>query len=285
MKVIKNINNLHASSVPKKLGKGEVVKYQLLIGQPNPDPDKAKTRPIVYPTLFQIPSTDRIWDAHKNDYVDIALVQSWDKDNNIIAKPIWVPSTDNGIIELKGGSVTDGEQYEIMELLNCNESNPNRDASVPALFKRIDEEKDSKTRSKKRSSLKESLTYALNMTDGQVKDFAASLGWNEQELPGVLRDKVEHFAQTDPEGFLKHVESKDVEVKTAIKKAITAGGLAYDAQQHRIVLVSTNSTLIKMDRAEGVDFLTQAAEYVLHNKNGQKVFDTIKKLLADNKGV
>lgn len=281
MQVVGKINKVHDDTKPKKLEIGQVARYQLLNGNPNPNPDARKTVPVVYPSITQIPTRDRIFDPNSKEYVDIAVVENYDlKDGVITPKVFYVKGTEYGIFACTGGNYEDEELYEFLELSNYNQSNKNRNAAVEPRYKRIDEIGDSKVRSKKRSALKEALTYAGNLTNGEVKDFAASMNWNESEPIEILRDKIEDFAEKTPEEFVKHVEDKDKEVKTIIKKALTAGVILYNAAEHKIVLSGNKHTLIKMDRVDGVDHLTQAAEYVMHNANGGKVFATIKKLLA-----
>jgi hypothetical protein len=214
--------------------------------------------------------------------VDIALVSTVDRDGNVTPKPIIIEgSNTKGRFSVTGGIVADEELYHQLELTNYNLSNPNRDTSIEPMFKRVDEVADSKHRSKKRSALLEALTYVKNLTDGEVKDTAAGLNWNETLPVEVLRDMLEAFAEKDAVKFIEHIENKDQEVKSTLKKAITAGKINYDTTQHRIVL-PPNQTLIKLDRVDGVDYLTQAAEYILHNAKGAKVYETIKKLMTSN---
>lgn len=279
MKVVGHINDVHKDTRPRKLNTDEVVRYQLLTGQPNPDAEARKTNPLIFPFSNTIPAQDRIWDVNKKEHVDIALVESYDKDKNITPKRIDVFGKNNGgQFACTGGKVTEEELYEYLELTNFNASNPNRDASIEPIFKRIDDLGDAKLRSTKRNSLLEALQYVKNMTNGDVREFAAARNWDENLPYQILRDKIETFAESAPEEFKIFIESKDREVKATIKRAIDAGKIAYDSTQHRISM--NNQTLIKMDRVEGVDFLSQAADWIATHRNGTKVFDQIKKLIA-----
>lgn len=281
MKVVKDTNNVSKELVPKKLEKGQVVKYQLLNGKQNPDPEKRKFRPVVYGSMTQIPTLDRIFDPVKQEHVDIAVVQSFDaQTGKVTPKPLWVPKTDNGMITITGGNIADEELYEFLELTNYNESNPNRDASVEPLFKRIDDVKDAKERTKKRSELLEAMTYVSSMTNGQIKAFAASMNWNENDPIELLQDRIEALAQTKPGEFSKLVlKTDELDAKTFVKRAVDSGKVSYDPQQHKLVNAVTGETLIKFERSEGVEWLAQAAEYITTHKNGQKVQTTIKKLV------
>lgn len=283
MKVIKGgVNDVSEELKPKKLQKGEVIIYQMLNGHVNPIKEERATRPYIFPFASEIPSTDRIYDPHKKDYVDIALVESFDKEKNVIPRKIKVFGTTGGKFSCSAGIIADEEQYEYLEMTNYNKSNPNRDESVEPLFERVDVIGTSKANRKKRNDLLEALKYAQALTDGEAKEFAASVGWNETDPIDIIRDRIEDFAQTKPSEFIKTVEAKDREIKAVIKRGIDAGVINYDTQQHKITIASNNNTLIKMDRVEGVDYLTQAADYVMHNKNGDKVFQTIKRLLQPN---
>ncbi len=282
MKVVGNVNNISDAIRPPKLKPGETVVYKLLCGVENPDNEQRKTVPILYPQSKTIPSKDRIWDKGKQDFVDIAIVESvvnMGSYTDIKPRKLSVAAKANsGTFSCTGGNVVEEEIYEFVELTNTNRSNPERDESVEPLFERMDAEKDSKDRSRKRSVLLEAMTYAQSMTDGDVKTFAASVNWNEAEPIDILRDKVEAFAEKDPAGFTKVVEGKDRDAKAIIKRAVDAGKIGYDTEQHRIVL--NGQTLIKLERSESTDWLTQAAEFCLHSQKGQKVLTTIKGLLS-----
>jgi hypothetical protein len=287
MKVVGNINNLPESLKPKKLNKGEIVTYQLLNGIKNPDDKQRAKIPVLYPQSTTIPSKDRIKNHETGEFVDIAIVDSFHAipgTNQFDVRPrkLAIPKYNHGVFICVEGSVVDEEIYEYCELTNYNASNPNRDKNVTPLFKRVDERVDSKDRNKKRSVKLEAMKYASDMSDGLVKDFAAAMNWNETIDIAILRDKVETFAETNPEEFQKVVENKggQSQIKATIKKAISSGKVNYDPEQHRICL-PTGQTLIKLDRLEGVnvDYLSQAADWVISAKNGQKTYESIKKLM------
>jgi hypothetical protein len=289
MQVVGKINQVDEKSLPKPLGIGETVVYQLLGGVENPDPDARKAIPVLYPVIVTIPSKDRIKDKTTGKVVDIGVIENYNINAagqpEIKYKKLAVfAKANNGLFFCTGGNLSEEEQYEYYELSNYNESNPDRDTSIEPKFKRVDEVKDSKQRNKSRNSLLEALKYFDGMTLGEMKELAASLNWNENMPPDILKDKIGEFAMNKPEDFKKAVMDKGRDVKAIIKQAITAGVIKYDVAQHRITL--NGQTLIKLERVEGVDYLVQAADWMATAKNGEKTLATIKKLMdkpkADN---
>lgn len=291
MQVVGKINAVDEQSLPKSLNAGETVVYQLLGGVENPDPDARKATPILYPVVVTIPSKDRIKDKTTGKIVDIGVVENYNINAagqpEIKYKKLAVfAKANNGLFFCTGGNLSEEEQYEYYELSNYNESNTDRDTSVEPKFRRVDEVRESKHRIKQRSTLLEALKYFDAMSTGDMKELAASLNWNENMPVEILKDKIGDFAMKDPEGFKKAVMNRDKDVKAVIKQAITADVIRYDTAQHRIVMASNSQTLIKLERVEGIDYLTQVADWIGSAKNGEKTLATIKKLMekpkADN---
>jgi hypothetical protein len=281
MKVVGEVNNVHKNTKPPKLKPGEVVVYRILCGTVNPDNETRDKVPMQYPETWPIPNKDRIWDENKQDYVDIGVVDrvvtiggvSTPKYKKLTSRP----KESHGLIHCNGGIIEQEEMYEFFELTDHNISKEGRDESKTAVIERIDVVKQSKKEVKEIDSLLEALKFYSGMTPGEMKDFASSLNWSTEIPPDVLKKQVGQFAKNDPEGFKKAWMSKDRDVKAIINQAITADVIRYDTAQHRITL--NGQTLIKLDRVEGVDYLTQAADWVNSHKNGDKTLATIKKLM------
>lgn len=282
MQVVGKVNAVDEKSLPKPLEVGETVVYQLLGGVENPDPDARKATPILYPVIVTIPSKDRIKDKATGKIVDIGVIE------NVITNAAGQPEikykklavfakANNGLFYVTGGNLNDEALYEYCEITNYNESNPDRDTSVEPKFRRIDEVKDSKQRNKKRSIRLEAMKFYESMTLGDMKELAASLNWNENMPPDVLKDKLGDIAENTPEVFIKAVESKDKDNKVFIKRALDAGVITYDPVQHTIFL--NGQKLMTLAKVEGADYLTQAADWIATAKNGDKTLATIKKLM------
>jgi hypothetical protein len=262
--------------------------YRVLCGTVNPDDEARKKVPILYPETWPIPNKDRIWDEHKQDYVDIGVI---DRTINVggVATPKYKKLTtfvkrNNGYITCSGGIIGDEEIYEFFELTDHNVSKPKRDESKVGVIERIDIVGDSKKRVKSRNVKLDALKYFDGMTVGEMKEFAASMNWDENMDIAILQDKIGDMAENNPESFKKAVESKEKDNKAIIRRAIDAGVIKYDVAQHKVTL--NGQTLMSLTRVEGVDYLTQAADWIATAKNGDKTLATIKKLMdkpkADN---
>jgi len=61
------------------------------------------------------------------------------------------------------------------------------------------------------------------MTSEEVVETIASMGLNEKQDLQVLRDKLEAFAEEEPENFLKVASNKNKAMKANVKKALDQG--------------------------------------------------------------
>ena len=288
MKSIGNFNKLPKNyKAPERLKKGEKVIYQLVEDLSRPEPDPNKKGQIRWPSLIKIPTLDTIHITYKDDageeqsdFFDIGLVTRVDKEGAPTVETCWINAQAlKGRIELTGGALWDEKLYWLFEQANFNLSNPNRDTAKTAILFKVDIEGNAKADNRKFSVRLEAMTYASNMSDGQIRDFAASMNWDDKELISVLRNKVAKMAETESEQFKKLVEGEEQRnIKTLIKRAVDAGVINYDTQQHRIAHPN-GTTLIKLDVVPGVEWLNQTADWIASSQNGKKVYSNIQSLM------
>lgn len=277
MKVVGDFNNISEELKPPKLKKGDVVYYQYLGGEPNPDKEQ-KLRPVVYKQSVKIKTRDRIYDPYKKEFVDIGVVAKVDKDNKVRCTNFaFRARANNGLWGCTAGNAASEELYEFLELSNENESNPNRDPSVTPIFKRIDVKKEIKERTKKRTELENAIIIGSAMTAGEMREFAAAMAWNEAADIEVIEDQIKSFYHENPKEFLKMAAEPQTKDKALLKAAFTKGIVTYDVSTHKVLWGSSKVTVAVLERADGKNYLDLFHEWITKSQQGANVLASIKK--------
>lgn len=269
---------------------GESVKYRLLNGTKNIDPERKKGEDLLFPASIVIHLRDRIKDPGKDDIkagiVEIGAVSHFDDRTELPVFKSFIinPSKgDGGYFMLSGDNISDIEMYDVLELKNCNGSNPFRDKSVNALYEKVNEVAESKVRSKKRNYLFDSLDAIRHWTADEIKFAAASNNLSATLPPDVLKDKLEEIAEKDPETFYKSIESDDNQIKAVIKLSKDAGNIAFNAHENKWIYAGSGETLALLDRREGVDENTGLLYFLKTSVNGPRIQGQLEKLLKSKK--
>lgn len=284
---IGNLNNIsktvqdYLDSI--KLKDGQMVKYRLLNGTKNIDPERAKGDDMIFPSCIAIPLHEKIKDPEYGP-TQIGLVNEFDdKEQPIFQTHILVPQRgDGGIFFLSGDKVTDIEMYDILELKNCNKSNPYRDKTVIPLFERVDEAAESKVRSKKRNYLFDSLDAIRHWTKDELIYAGASYNISPSVGVDVIKDKLEEIAEKDPETFYKSIESEDNKIKAIIRLAVDAGLISFNAHEYKWV-DNTGETVALLNRREGEDENSGLVQFLKTSVNGPAIQGKLEKLLKSKK--
>lgn len=278
MKQIGTYNKIPEGLKVATLKKGEYVLYRLL--DPVIDQNDPKKEKFIWPRAKKIPTLDTIADPKTGAPINIGVVQRVDKDGMPTIVTHWVNGMENnGYFTLTGGKGNDDYLHWFFELANTNLSNPNRDDSVTPLFERIDRIADAKKKLKKRDEELDALVYVRDMDDKALINLAASMNWNEKEDTDILRNQAIDLAKADPKKFAQMVRSKDVEIKATLKRAQDGSIIRYDVQQHKIIWVNNSDTIATLARVEGQDWLTGMSDWIKTSKNGEKVYESIRKQL------
>jgi hypothetical protein len=268
---------------------GETVKYRLLNGTKNIDPNRKKGEDMLFPSCMVIHLRDRIKDPGKDDVkpglVEIGAVSHFDDKTKLPVFKVHILTPqkgDGGYFMLSGDKIEDLEMYEVLELKNSNGSNPFRDQSEPPLYERVNEAAESKIRSKKRNFLFDSLDAIRHWTPDEMRFAAASNNLSASLPIDVIKDKLEEIAEKDPETFYKSIESDDNKIKAVIKLAKDAGIIAFSAHENKWTYAS-GETLALLDRKEGVDENVQLLHFLKSSVNGPAIQGKLEKLLKSKK--
>lgn len=263
--------------------KGEVL-FQMLNGHKNNDMDRTEREkePILYGKT-QIPTFAKIKDPYANDgkggvaYVGVPM--STDANGVVTAfKPYLAGLHDgkfNGKFSLMEGKLEDEQLYKVFWLLNENASNPNRDTSVPPLFKIVNYKEETKNKIGQIDVLREALDTLKSMKESDYTEFANSQNYTETDQEGI-KGQVSDFAKTYPDKFLAIVKDPDTKRKANLKLAQDKGILTFDA---RTMDVAVNGNKV-MTLEKGEQDVSGAINLWLKSaKNGQSVYDGILKQL------
>lgn len=274
MRTTKNYNNLHEKSVPK-LGRGEVAVFRIYGIKPDP----VNEGRMMIPTAVSVPSTDTVYDPNKKEYVDIACIDSIGADGKPNFVDIWFRREAAGTIVCNGNNRLDTELYSYLMLSNYRKNNENRNGDQEAIYELIDTKAQAAKKREDRSKRLEALQFAANMTGEEVVETIASMGLNEKQDIQVLRDRLEAFAEEDPESFLKIASNKNKAMKANVKKALDQGVLVFDRTQNAFKWAVNEEIITTVPRSTGTGHLDGFVGFLLGSKKGEKVYDEIAKLL------
>lgn len=267
----------------KKLKTGESVKYRLLNGTKNMDPNAVKGKnDWLWPYVQRLLKT-RLKDPDSGQVVDIAVVK--EVDGLVIKKYglLEVPVGNRGIFYVHEGLLDEEEAYPVLELMNENKSNPFRDASVEALFERVDEVALAKLKVAKRKLKQDVMDYiaVLDMTERRL--LHAANGGNFDDDPDVVTDSLQELAEKDPVWFDTMVNSRLTPIKAIVKQALEKEHIQFDSQTNQYKWLASGEVIASLDRIEGVAPAQQFAEWLDTNKNGDAITKQMKNLIAPPK--
>jgi hypothetical protein len=257
------------------LGRGEVAIFRLVGIKPDP----VNEGRMMIPTAVSIPSTDTVYDPAKKEYVDIACIDSIGSDGKPNFVDIWFRREAAGTIVCNGNNRLDTELYSYLMLSNYRKNNENRNGDQEAIYELIDTKAVAAKKREDRSKRLEALQFAANMTSEEVVETIASMGLNEKQDLQVLRDKLEAFAEEEPENFLKVASNKNKAMKANVKKALDQGVIVFDRSQNAFKWATNEEIITTVPRSTGTGHLDGFVGFLLGNKKGEKVYDEIVKLL------
>lgn len=271
-----NVSKELLDSVPK-LKKGETKRFKSL----SIKPDLKNPRKFIGPYMDNILTKDTIWDEAKQEFVEIGFVDQT-MTNKGDAIPVFKTirfQAPEGEITVRGGVAEDEYKYYFLMLTNQNISNQNRDVSKPASFKLVDIESDKKESRRKRNKILDALNKATSMSADEVRDFIAATGGNDKDPLEVLRDKVEAWAEKDPEDFLKRTMDPEVTIKATVRRALDHGIIKFDKEQMLFSWGNTAEPIMTVARSQDNDHIREFVHTILNNRKYEKVMPEIRKAL------
>jgi hypothetical protein len=263
--------NDYSEEIKPKLRKGETAIFQV-IGAYNPVTKTGSLKSAV-----GIPSTDRIYDSKKDEWIDIALVRRVNVKGEVELEDIYFVAENNNAIVLHGGRARDQARYEFFTLCNYNASNPNRDASVTPLIQRIDKVKDAMEGRKKLGRKFEAIEIAKGMSDQQVKNYFIKMGSPLQgEDVEVQRFAIEQMAEKTPEKILSASGTTKLDEIFATLTQCEKHKLIKFNEEQSAWLGEDDGLILKVHRGYSKRPLDKFVEWVLEDKKGKKMYEDLK---------
>lgn len=264
---------------------GQFAKYKFYITHKNPDAEHRAGGSVIYPMTYTLsPVTFNILDPGDGILKNIGMTDG---------KVSYTPDHDQWhfrrlqIIEREQGIKTldlnNNEHVEIFEYLELHpkmEGGVFRDRNAPAMFIRIDDLKEAKTKLRARELRSTALMVATKMSDAETRNFAAAMNWNELEDLDMLREKMTAIADTDPDFFRKFVDDPKQDYKATVKRAMDASIISYIPTEHKFIWSSNLSVIAMLEKSESSNNLEQMADWFMAHKNGQETYKKIKSLLT-----
>lgn len=262
-------------------------KYKFYIASKNPDGEHKTGGEYIFPGMYTLsPVTFQIIDPGDKRPRQVGLTDGEiktgpsERDVETRFKRVTVREDQFGVLMLDLHEIGDVAIFEYLELHPKNENGFFRDKNIPAMFCRIDELKEAKTRLKYRDLRSTALMVATRMMEPEIRNFAAAMNWNELEDLEILRDRVTEIADKDPEFFRKFVDDPNLESKAILRRAIDANVIAWIPVENKFVWVSNGSTIAMLERSEGDQYFERMSDWFLTAKNGADTYKKIKALLA-----
>lgn len=241
----------------KKLGQAERATYRILNVRPDPDNYGRE----LMPAAVQIPSTDKVYDKQADQFIDIACIDRTTIDGAPVFADIVFSASSMGYIFLVGTNPLHQKMYQYMELCNYNESNPNRNQDVDAIFKRIDTKKDAINEREMRKVVVKAVNAALDLDDEKVKQVAYALGM-EFESTEEMRNALEDYATDSPNEFLEVLERASLTTETIVKEAMKANIIRNNVNSSCFEWVETEKEIYKYKKSPNKNYIKEFAEYL-----------------------
>lgn len=219
-----------------KMPKGRTVTYELVGIKPDPDNKGMLLAPREYIRPF-----DTI--EHSGKFYDIGIVRRYNTDGSyVLNNELSFAPADRFRINLEPGNPQDEEIYRFFEWCNQNESNENRRANVPPLFKRINTVAFAKTENEKRKLLFEAQQIFYGMKDEEIKNVANLLGIPSGDDIEVVKSNLFLKVENSTDLFLKTARKAPevIDALVLVKKALKANILKHNKEEKKITFGDDN---------------------------------------------
>lgn len=276
MKLVQHYNKISPELLAStKLQPGQTVKYRVKVSGMNGKRTSTPLAPNLpaIPVSKNIPPADQIWDDNIKQFVTIGAIRNVKSTGNPAFYDITFRRASGGIITLRAGRVADQEIHSYMMLTDFNGSKPDRDPSKPILFTFIDEEKQAEVRTEARKNRRVALNTAADLSEEDVRTYTAARGLDEKRTMKILRAELEDFADVDPDGFMRFINSADTTVVAVINRAIKNNKIKFNSEQSRFEW-PTGETVLAVARS-GNDAIEELATWLRSNERGERVFQQL----------
>jgi histidyl-tRNA synthetase len=189
------------------------------------------------------------------------------------------PNKNTGEFYLYGNNEEHQYVYWYLQICNYNKLNKKRLDNKEAMFYEIDEDVEAKNIIRKKTQKFEVERYVLEVGNADLKRIALALGWGDTKSEAVLRKEVLDFASNNPSVFENMIkDTKSIETLSVIKKAFDTSVIEFSEVERTVTLA--NNVIATLARVEGKQKHEQLDEYLKTTRNGDKIYENIKKLVT-----
>jgi hypothetical protein len=238
------------------------------------DPDNP-SQPII-PVYKKIPNRDVV--IIDGVSYDIGAISSVSGDK-ISFYEIGFWKDEGGFKRLNPRTARDRDILEFLLLSNFNGSNPFRDPNVRPLFEVFRPEEKAKQRVDQRLQRVQAITIAASMTEEELREFAASVGWNEAEDVYVLKDKALDWCDRDPKGFVEAQSSRERYIMATLRRAEARDIIAKNILENAWVWKASNQTICSLPRNSERDMYQSFVDWYMSNDVAVKIFHELESII------
>jgi len=288
LEAVKHVNQFSdqfRNELEAKIDKfGKQARYRFYIEHNDPEPgSKGK----VFPGIWTLPrKTFRITDPYSKKMVVVGMVERLnDKGEPEKYKKVQIEKRSNGLLVLNLDDFDEREKCAFLELHPYHKGTKFGEKGR-GLFVRIDELKNAQETRSKRKLKTDAMFVATNLKDYEVRDFASALGWDETENLDVLRDKLESFAEGQPEQFTDEFNSATWSWRATIKRALDKQIILHHPAEDKVTFKQSGETIAILPRLENsTDPVNKRlAEFLMHGGDkGEKMYKRIESLVKAHK--
>jgi hypothetical protein len=244
MRKSKYYNNL-PFDVFKKLGVEKLDTIIIKLISIRMDPDNP-SQPVI-PVYKNIPNKDTVI-IDGNSY-DIAAISGVTGDDKVSFYEIAFWKDEGGFKRLNPRTARDRDIIEFLLLSNYNASNPYRDPNVNPCYEIFKPEEKAKERVDKRMRKIDAISIAAHMSEEDLREFAASVGWDESADVYIIKDKILDWCEKDPEGFINAQSSRDRYIQATLRRAESRNIIEKNALESSWMWCSSGEILCQLPRS------------------------------------
>jgi hypothetical protein len=154
------------------------------------------------------------------------------------------------------------------------------DKEKQQVFELVDLRQEAKAKTEKANAEFTAWKAARELTDAQVREYAAAMSWDETTEIEILRSDIEQEAKSNPELFIDVVNTKTIKYQAAIKRAMDASIISCNPVDGKVTWTSNGATIVTLGQSDGRTDVERLAEYFMTGgKEAEAAYKKVESLL------
>ena len=263
------------SSLFKKLGLDKLIDpITIKLLDVRFDPDNP-SQPLI-PVYKRIPNQDII--IIDGTSYDIAAIASVSQDQATLYE-IGFWKDEGGFKRLNPRNARDKDLLEFLLISNYNASNPLRDPNIKPLFEVFRPEDKARERVNNRMQRIEAITLAAAMSEEELREFAASVGWNEADDVFILKDKVLTWCENNPAGFIEAQSSRSRYILATLKRAESRDIVTKNTLENAWYWAASQQAMCTLPRSATKDMYALFVDWYMSDDRATRVFQELESIV------